>query len=43
MLALTLAGGIMTFVGSAFAGGNDPPHAPFKCNEGANENNLECE
>ena len=37
MLALILAGGIMTFVGSALAGGNSPPHAPIKCNEGPNE------
>jgi hypothetical protein len=38
MLALILAGGIMTFAGNAFAGGKSPPHnnGP-KCNEGPME------
>jgi hypothetical protein len=36
MLALTLAGGIVTFVGS-FTSVEAQPHAPFKCNEGPNE------
>jgi hypothetical protein len=36
MLALALAGGIMTFVGS-FTSVEAQPHAPIKCNEGPNE------
>jgi hypothetical protein len=37
MLALTLAGGIMTFVGS-FTSVEAHPHSPFSgCNEGPNE------
>jgi hypothetical protein len=37
MLALTLAGGIMTFVGSFTSVQAQTHHAPFSCNEGPNE------
>ena len=37
MLALTLAGGIVTLVGSFTSVGAHPEHAPFDCNEGPDE------